>query len=114
MLEKIKQKAEKKNITNILYRTGDAARLPYPDNSFDLVFMVTVLGEVHDMDSCLKGIHRILKPKGIFSITEQKGDPDYIPLPKIAVIAAKHGFVLSEKKTRLLSYSANFKAKPFK
>jgi len=112
MLEKIKEKAEKNNITNIRFTLGDAAKLPYPDNSFDVVFMTTVLGEVHSMDSCLKEIHRVLKAKGNFSVVEQKGDPEYIPLKRLAVIAAKYGFALSEKQTRLLSYSANFKAKP--
>ena len=43
---------------------GDALRLPYSDNAFDVVMANHVLYHVADVDSCLREIKRVLKPDG--------------------------------------------------
>lgn len=48
---------------------GDCQRnVPYPDNSFDRIVVVHVLEHLSDLPGCIKEMHRILKPGGIFSI----------------------------------------------
>lgn len=46
---------------------ADAARLPFPDNSFDRVICSEVLEHVDDPDAVLAEIARILKPDGRFA-----------------------------------------------
>jgi ubiquinone/menaquinone biosynthesis C-methylase UbiE len=43
---------------------ASAASLPYPDNSFDLVYSFGVLLLLEDLDSAVAEIHRVLKPGG--------------------------------------------------
>lgn len=45
---------------------GDAAKLPFPDNSFDRIICSEVLEHVPDPDAVLEEISRILKPGGLF------------------------------------------------
>ena len=43
---------------------GDATKLPYADDSFDLVMANHVLYHLRDIDGCLREIKRVLKPDG--------------------------------------------------
>ena len=43
---------------------GDALRLPYADDAFDVVMANHALYHVADVDSCLREIKRVLKPDG--------------------------------------------------
>ena len=43
---------------------ADARALPYPSNSFDLVYSFGVLLLVKDLDTAIAEIHRVLKPGG--------------------------------------------------
>jgi len=52
-------------------------KLPFDDNSFDVVYTVTVLQELPDKNRALKEMKRVLKPGGILAVTEFLPDPDY-------------------------------------
>ena len=66
-----RKRLERKGITNVEYRQGDAVSLPAEDESFDVAFLVAVLGEVPDRGAALREIRRVLRPVGLLSITEQ-------------------------------------------
>ena len=108
MLEKIRVKGVKYKLKNLRFKAGDAASLPYEDNVFDVIFMVTVLAEIDNKEACLKNIYRILKSGGILSITEQPGDPDSIPFLKLKDLLEGYGFKYVEKYNQRLNYTANF------
>jgi len=42
----------------------DAARLPFEDDSFDIVFGHAVLHHLPDLDGCLRELRRVLRPAG--------------------------------------------------
>ena len=42
----------------------DAGSLPFPDDSFDLVFGHAVLHHLPDMEGCFREFHRVLRPGG--------------------------------------------------
>ena len=52
--------------------------MPFASETFDVVFMVTVLGEVPDRAAAVKEAARVLRPGGEFSVTEAAGDPDRV------------------------------------
>jgi len=45
---------------------GDAAHLPFKDNSFDRVYSTGVLHHTPDIDKCIDEVYRVLKPGGVF------------------------------------------------
>ena len=94
---------------NVGFTQGDAIDLPFDENEFDVVFLVAVLGEVSDKERCLGAIYRILKPSGLLSITEQLGDPDFLPLSVVRSLAEKQGFEFVESYGKKKDYTANFR-----
>lgn len=50
----------------INYEQGFAEKLPYADNTFDIVTCVDVLAHVADLQKAIAEIHRVLKPQGLF------------------------------------------------
>ena len=55
-------------------RYGDVSSLPYPDQSFDIVFSLHSIYFWPKPVDCLKEIKRVLKPDGLLAITIQPKD----------------------------------------
>ena len=53
---------------------GDAAAIPYPDDSFDIVFSLHSIYFWSDPVECLRGFRRVLRPGGLLAITIQPKD----------------------------------------
>jgi ubiquinone/menaquinone biosynthesis C-methylase UbiE len=109
MLYKAKQKLEAEGLHNTGYTLADAGKLPFKEDSFDVAFLVTVLGEIADQHSFLGEAHRVLKPKGVLSITEHLPDPDFSPLGKVKTLVEKFGFELHEHYGGYWNYTVNFR-----
>lgn len=52
------------------YRVGDAAQLPYADNSFDHVRAERLLIYFDDVETVLAGMRRVLRPNGVIALIE--------------------------------------------
>jgi len=70
------QAARKRNVDAIKARhmelnQGDAASVPFPDESFDIVFSLHSIYFWNNPIECLKGFRRVLKPGGLLAITIQ-------------------------------------------
>ena len=110
MLDMAKQRLDGQGVANVEYRRADAGSLPAESGSFDVVFLVAVLGEVPDRGACLREIHRVLRPDGLLSVTEFRlGDPDSIPLPELERSVGAAGFRRSSRHGRLLHYTLGFR-----
>jgi ubiquinone/menaquinone biosynthesis C-methylase UbiE len=106
MLDMARERLEGKGIGNVEYRRADAICLPAESESFDVVFLVAVLGEVPDRGACLREIHRVLRPDGLLSITEFKiSDPDFIPLPELLASVESEGFRCCVQQGILFHYT---------
>jgi len=50
-------------VVDVVY---DGVKLPFPDNSFDLIISSSVLEHVEDINACISEANRVLKPNGKF------------------------------------------------
>lgn len=101
-------RSENRDIKNIKLILGSAYKLPFEDNSLDLVYMVTVLQEIPNKKNALKEAKRVLKPGGILAVTEFLPDPDY-PLKSTTIkIGEEEGFVFDEALGNFWNYTIRF------
>jgi ubiquinone/menaquinone biosynthesis C-methylase UbiE len=108
MLKKARQKLEAEGLPNVGYTLSDAGKLPFEADSFDVIFLVAVLGEISDQGAFLSEARRVLKSEGILSVSEHLPDPDFSPLAKVKAVIEGEGFKLTRHYGRRWSYTANF------
>lgn len=111
MLEKARSRLTQAGMENYSCRQGDAVDLPVADNSCDVVFLVTVLGEVSAPKICLQEVYRVLKPGGLLSITEQTGDTDYLSQSEVEELTAGTDFKFQKEYSGRGNYTVNYKKK---
>lgn len=104
MLVLAEKRLSKKQIFNVEYHLSNGVDFPFNSNGFDLIYMVTVLGEVENKEEYIKEFFRLLGPGGILSISEQAGDPDKMSIDEIKNLLANSGF----KFDRLYGTENNF------
>jgi ubiquinone/menaquinone biosynthesis C-methylase UbiE len=75
----------------------------------DRAFLVTVLPEIPDRRLALAELHRVLRPGGALSVTEEFSDPDYLFLSETIRLVEAVGFRLEERYGTPWVYTANFR-----
>lgn len=111
-LEKKLARPENQNITNVKMILGDATKLPFGNNSLDLVYLVTVLQEIPNRSAALVEIRRVLKPGGILAVTELLPDPDYVIATTTAKQGKQAGFRVDKISGNLFNYTVRFTKPP--
>lgn len=110
MLERARRKIETAGLAGAVgYTQGDARELRFPPGSFDVAFLVAVLGEVPEPRECLRALRRALRPGGLLSITEHLPDPDFSRLSTLRALLEDEGFEFDEHFGPPWSYTANFR-----
>jgi ubiquinone/menaquinone biosynthesis C-methylase UbiE len=69
LLELARSKAQQQGLENINFQSGDMTRLPFEDDSFDVVVCVFGIFFVPDMESALRELKRVLRTGGKLAIT---------------------------------------------
>ena len=64
MIEKLKTHAARVGASNLTMILGDATQPNVPPESFDVVYLCTVLGEITDREAALRQCYILLKPGG--------------------------------------------------
>lgn len=109
MLAKAKRKLQTKGCRNVGYTTHDASeRLPFPDESFDVVVLVAVLGETPCTESCLQELLRVLRCGGVLAIHEHVPDPDRIPLSALRPMVERCGYRFRQHWGPRWNFTATF------
>jgi SAM-dependent methyltransferase len=108
MLAMAAHRLTKYGLANFTCVLGIAEDLPFADAAFDVVFMVTVLGEVADQAAAIKEVARVLRPGGHFSSTEAVGDPDRVDREDLDALAAGAGLAKAESSSGLLVRTFNY------
>ncbi|MBN2044892.1 MAG: class I SAM-dependent methyltransferase [Anaerolineales bacterium] len=108
MIERVQFKAEREGLTNIHAEVGDVYQLNYPENHFDLCFMITVISEIPEPVRAMQEIKRVLKPGGIISFSELFLDPDYPLARTVTRWADEAGFKYKQKFGNWFCYTLIF------
>jgi demethylmenaquinone methyltransferase/2-methoxy-6-polyprenyl-1,4-benzoquinol methylase len=104
MLEIGESKIKEQHLENqIDLHLGNAARLPFPNNSFDAVTVAFGVRNFEDLEHGLTEIYRVLKPNGIVFILEFSM-PEKPPIKQIYRLYFKHilpkiGKIVSKEPT---------------
>jgi len=108
VIESLKKRIEKEEISNIIPMVGDAYNFPFDDKSVDRIFANTCLPEIPDPIRVLRDCKRILKNDGLVSLCELLPDPDY-PRRKTEIRWAEEaGLEIREKFGNFFIYQLNF------
>ena len=70
MLEKARAAAAEMGATNVEFLESEAERLPFGDESFDVVISNGVIDLVPDKDAVFSELHRVLRPGGRLQVAD--------------------------------------------
>lgn len=108
-LEKKLSRPENRDIKNIKLIPGSAYKLPFANNTLDLVYLITVLQEIPNRRKAIEEAKRVLKNGGILAVTEFLPDPDY-PLQSTTInLLTKAGFILDKASGNFWHYTVRAK-----
>jgi ubiquinone/menaquinone biosynthesis C-methylase UbiE len=106
MLDMARKRIDGHGLSNVDCRQGNAVSLPVESASCD----VAVLGEVANRSTCLREVHRVLRPGGLLSVTEFKvGDPDFVPMSELLPSVQAAGFQYCARHGICFHYTVNFR-----
>lgn len=108
MLVKTARRLLQAGVLNFDVHKTDGIALPLEDNSMDAIFLVTVFGEIESQQQFLQEAARVLRPKGILSITEHHPDPDFESQQWVTKKAVQAGFTLAQVFGWRFAYTLNF------
>lgn len=108
MIDRLKERAKKLNVTNLTAILGDATQPIVQEESFDVAFLVTTLGEIPDRAAALAQCFRALKSGGILSISEMLPDPHYQSKTTVKRLAEAAGFQPQSVVGGMWLFTANF------
>ena len=109
MLDYARKRLTKAKLSNVTYHVCNGSRFDLPDACFDVIFFVTVIGEVENKDDYFREFRRLLKPDGILSFSELWGDPDKMTTHEIRSLAEQVGFVFDRQYGSEWNYTINFR-----
>jgi SAM-dependent methyltransferase len=112
MLARTKQKALAESLSNIDYLHARLGQGALGGNRFDVVVLVTVLGEIPDRIAALREIYDALKLGGILSVTETVFDPHFQRRGTVSRLAGEAGLVPTESFGNRMSFTMHFQ-KPY-
>jgi ubiquinone/menaquinone biosynthesis C-methylase UbiE len=94
--------------TSLTQVQGSAMSLPLRPASFDLVYLVTVLGEVTNREGALREMWNALRPGGFLAVAEHLPDPDYVSRSRLRSLCEGVGFRFLKVEGPWWSYVATF------
>ncbi len=109
MIEQVVARIRAAGLRNVETYVASAYDLPLEDESMDVAFLITVLPEIPDRTRALDELHRILRPGGVLSITEEFYDPDYLFASETVRLVESAGFRLEQSFGSFLVYTLNFR-----
>ncbi|GAA4635018.1 methyltransferase domain-containing protein [Actinoallomurus vinaceus] len=107
MLDHVTRRAEERGITTITATESDARTLPFAEETFDAVYLVTALGEIPEPERVLSEAARVLAPAGRLVVGEFF-DRHWIPFGRLHRLADASGLHFEVRRGPTLAYLARF------
>ena len=92
MIERVRRRAKAKGAGNIAALVANVYHLPFEDGTFDVVYLIAVIGEIPEPQRAMQEFHRVLSPSGTLVFSEVVLDPDYPLANTLVCLAASAGF----------------------
>ena len=108
MARRTRARLARAGVTTVEMREGDVTTAPLEPATYDLAFLVTVLGEIPDCDRAITCLRDALRPGGVLSFTEVFGDPHYQRYGDLERRCRAAGLEPAGRHGSWLSYTANF------
>ncbi len=71
MLEQARRNLKKTSLKNVTLKEGSAERLPFPDETFDVIISNGVFNLIPDKVKAIKEVFRVLRSSGRFQLADQ-------------------------------------------
>jgi len=107
MIERVERKAREEGVTNVEARVADVYDLPFDNTTFDVVYMIAVIGEIPDPARAMREFYRVLTPEGTLAFSELLLDPDYPLTSTLVRLASSAGFRLRDRVGNVFYYTLN-------
>lgn len=91
MLARARVKTENAGCSNVEFIAAALGDDTLPEDHFDRIVLVTVLGEIPDRAAALGALFRALKPGGILAVVEVIFDPHFQPRTVVSTLATAAG-----------------------
>jgi ubiquinone/menaquinone biosynthesis C-methylase UbiE len=108
MIERVRRRAEAEGLENIEARVANVYNLPFEDGTFDVVYMIAVIGEIPEPRRAMQEFHRVLSRSGTLIFSELVLDPDYPLADSLVRMAAPAGFRQRKKMGGFFYYTLIF------
>ena len=108
MIERVERRAQAEGIMNIEARVANVYDLPFEDGTFDVVYMIAVIGEIPAPEKAMKEFYRVLSPSGTLVFSELFSDPDYPRAQTLIRKANATSFRLKNKIGNFFYYTLIF------
>jgi ubiquinone/menaquinone biosynthesis C-methylase UbiE len=108
-LHKARELIDHSRIENASVVGGTGLLLPFPDDSFDAICAVSLLGRVPNVRQSLAELRRVVRASGRISFSDVVIDPTYVRQPSVIRWAEAEGFELIERFGDAVAYTANFR-----
>lgn len=112
MLDELRQRCTTLGIDNVMEARGVANDLPFPDATFDAVFLVATLGEISDQAGALQELRRVLKADGRLVVGEGQPDPHMVSKASLRAMTDATGFCHDRCRGFPFGYFARFRLLP--
>lgn len=112
VIEAARQRAAQKGLTDrVSFTLARPGPLPFPDESFEIVFSKDAIVHIADKDFIYGEIHRVLKPGGVFAASDWLCGRDSDPSPAMRAYLDAEGLsfgMASPDRTRKALEGAGF------
>lgn len=108
IIARLQARLDAEGISNIEARVADVFGLPFEEETFDAVYMITVIGEIPTPERAFAEFYRVLKVGGTLAFSELLPDPDYPSPRRLKRLGKAAGFSFVEKTGNFFWYTVIF------
>lgn len=108
MIQRVQQRVHAEGVANVEAQVADVYDLPFDDGTFDVVYMIAVIGEIPNPVRAVKEFFRVLSPSGTLVFSEVLVDPDYPLAGTLIELAGEAGFQLRARIGNFFYYTLVF------